>query len=102
MSANLSVVRIISFLTTLHDFIPVSVEVNGTYIQSGAIQKEYHVRHSKHIDTRQCVVWRLLHVPYGTVEAGRKFLCAIEDGFHLVYQTDRTIGVEQLFHASIR
>lgn len=97
-SADLSIVRLIILLAIILGFEISTADVKGAYMQSGPIQREIYVRPPSRINTRQNTVWKLQRLPYGIVEAGRQWLCAIETWMTSVYKTGRVPGVEQLFY----
>lgn len=97
-SEDLSVIRLVFSLTTLLGFDLVTVDVRGAYMQSGPIQRELYFRPLKNVDLHRQVAWKLLRLPFGIIEAGRQWLCAIEDWMLQEFGAERTYGVEQLFH----
>lgn len=52
----------------------------------------------KQIADRRSTVWKLLCLPYGVVEAGRQWLCAIRVWILRAYKGERVAGVEQIFY----
>lgn len=97
-SADLSVVRLLISLASILNFSLATADVQGAYMQSGPIQRDIYVRPPRRIDHRQSTAWKLLRLPYGIVEAGRQWLCAIEDWLTRKYNMNRVLGVEQLFY----
>jgi len=73
------------------------VDIKGTYLQSGPIQRDLYVRPPREWKGPRGVLWKLLKLPYGICEAGRQWAKTIEQwlveqaNFHRVY------GVSQLY-----
>lgn len=96
-SADLSIVRLLLSLALILDFDIATADVKGAYMQSGPIKRELYVRPPKHIAHRN-VLWKLLRLPYGIVEAGRQWFCAAENWLTTVYGLTRIHAVDQLFY----
>lgn len=97
-SADLLIVRIVISFTTILRLTLVTADVRGVYMQSRPIQTDLDVRPPKRIDLRRQTVWKLFHFSYGIVEAGRQWLCVIENWLPKTYKAERSVGVDQLFH----
>lgn len=104
-SADLSVIRLVLSLGVVLGFSFGTADVKGAYMQSGPIKRDLYVRPPKEYwsiddgkDGRKVKsLWMLLKLPYGIVEAGRQWLCAIENWMLSDYGMERVRGVDQLF-----
>lgn len=79
LSDDLSIVRMIISLSLLLGFNLATAHVKGAYMQSGPNHRDIYVRPRNRIDDRQTSIWKLLHLAYGIYEAGRRWLCTIEN-----------------------
>lgn len=95
-SADLCVIRLVISIGLILGFSFGTADVKGAYMQSGPAKRDIYVRPPKEFRARG-KIWRLLRLPYGIVEAGRQWLCAIEDWMINVYKMERVFGVDQLF-----
>lgn len=95
-SADLAVVRLVISLGVMLGFSFGTADVKGAYMQSGPAKRDIFVRPPKEFKQRG-KMWRLLRLPYGIVEAGRQWLCAVEDWMLEKYNMQRVFGVDQLF-----
>lgn len=73
-----------------------TADVQGAYMQSGPAQREIYVRPPREFHQRG-KVWKLSRLPYGIVEAGRQWLCAIEQWMKECFLMNCVSGVDQLF-----
>lgn len=95
-SADLSVIRLVISLGVLLGFGFGTADVKGAYMQNGPIKRDIYVRPPKEFGMRG-KLWKLLRLPYGIVEAGRQWLCVIEQWMLHEYEMELVFGVDQLF-----
>lgn len=96
-SAELFVIRFLLSLAVLLGFKVWTADVKGAYMQSGLIDRLLFVRPPRGWNGPRGVLWRLLRLPYGIVEAGRQWLCCIEHWMIRVYRLVRVKSIDQLF-----
>lgn len=94
-SADLAVIRLVVSIGVLLGFCFGTADVKGAYMQSGPAKRDIFMRPPKEYRSRGNI-WKLLRLPYGIVEAGRQWLCVIEDWMMNVYFMERVHGIDQL------
>lgn len=97
-SADLSVVRLLLSLSVMLRLEIATADVKGAYMQSGRIQRDIYVRPPRSHSNRHAPLWKLRRLPYGIVEAGRQWLCAVENWLLREYRVSRVSSMEQLFY----
>lgn len=96
-SADLAAVRLLISLSQILKFCIATADIKGAYMQSGPIKRTLFVRPPKKL-CQKGMVWKLLRLPYGIVEAGRQWLCAVEQWMLEEYGLDKVPAVDQLFY----
>lgn len=95
-SADLAVVRLLISLGVLLSFSFGTADVKGAYMQSGPALREIFVQPPREFKQKG-KIWKLSRLPYGIVEEGRQWLCAIENWMVESFDINRVFGDEQLF-----
>lgn len=69
------------------------VEIKGTYLQSGPIQRTIYVRNPKEMNTERGFLWKVTKLPYGITEAGRQWEMEFENWLMNDANLERVSGV---------
>jgi len=96
-TAQFAVIRLLLFLTVFLGFRLGTVDVKGAYLQSGPITRDIYVRPPREWKGPRGILWKLVKLPYGIVEAGRQWQKAIENWMLNEAGFERVLGVSQLF-----
>lgn len=78
-SAELFIVRVLLSISAILGFKIATADVKGAYMQSGGISRDIFVSTFKPIEARRGQLWKLLRLPYCIFEAGRQWLCSVEE-----------------------
>lgn len=100
-NAQLSIIRLLLSITTFLGFSIITSDIKGAYLQSGPIKREIYVRPPKEWHSvfgyKRGMLWKLLKLPYGIVEAGRQWMLVVEDWLLSEAFFTRVFGISQLF-----
>lgn len=100
-NAQLSIVRLLLSLTSFLGFKVCTADIKGAFLQSGPIQREIYFKPPREWHYvqkyRKGVLWKLLKMPYGIVEAGRQWMIASEEWMIKEAGLKRVFGISQLF-----
>lgn len=96
-SAELFIVRLLLSIASMLGFTIATADVKGAYMQSGEINRDIFVRTFEPVSSPRGMLWKLLRLPYGIVEAGRQWLCAVEHWMTTEYKLAQVFGGVQLF-----
>lgn len=96
-NAQLFVVRLLLSLVTFLDFRIATADITGAYLQSGPIKRDIYVRPPRDWGCDRSILWKLLKLPYGIVEAGRQWQTVVEEWMLNEAGLERVFGLSQLF-----
>lgn len=96
-SADMLVIRLVIAIGTCLGFLFGTGDIKGAFMQSGPIKRDVYVRPPRDCYRKRGIVWKLLKLPYGLVDAGRQWLIKIESWMIEEYGLERVFGVSQLF-----
>lgn len=96
-TAQLFVIRLLLSLVTFLCFRLATADIKGAYLQSGPIQRDIYVRPPKEWCGPRGILWKLLKLPYGIVEAGRQWQKTVESWMLNEAGLERVLGISQLF-----
>lgn len=96
--ADLSAMHLLFSFATIFDFDIATADVKGAYMQPGCIQRDLYVRPPKRLAPRSSTLLKLIRLPYGIIEAGRQWLCAVEAWLIRTYTVSKLITVDKYFY----
>lgn len=79
VTAQFDVIRLMLTLVTFMSLRLGLVDISGAYMQSGPIRRQIYVRSPRAWEhTARGMIWELLKLPYGIMEAGRQWATVME------------------------
>eukprot|EP00177_Eucheuma_denticulatum_P007832 GFKZ01014258.1.p1 GENE.GFKZ01014258.1~~GFKZ01014258.1.p1 ORF type:complete len:1202 (-),score=97.36 GFKZ01014258.1:1881-5486(-) len=100
-NAQLGIIRLLLSLVTFLSFDIWTADIKGAYLQSGPIKRTIYVRPpmewAETYGQGRNILWRLVKLPYGIVEAGRQWMLVIEEWMLTDGKMQRVHGLSQLF-----
>ena len=82
-TAHLTTIRLILSLAVCYGFQLGQIDIKAAYFQSGPIRRRIYVRPPRDLLLFR-ILWLLLSLPYGIVEAGRQWQLASDDFLHSI------------------
>lgn len=96
-AADMIVFRLVLSLALILGFIFGIADIKCAYMQSGPANRDIYVRPPKEWKSTRGMLWKLLKLAYGIVEAGRQWLTTIETWMTEDAGVERVFAVSQLF-----
>lgn len=95
--AQFFAIRLLLCISTLLGLRLAMADIKGAYLQSGPIKRTIYVRPPREWRGTRGMLWKLLKLPYGIVEAGRQWQKVIEDWMLTTGKLLRIRGISQLY-----
>lgn len=96
-AAQFFAIRLVLYISTLLGFRLGMADIKGAYLQSGPIKRTIYVRPPREWRGARGMLWMLLKLPYGIVEAGRQWQKVVEEWMLTTGRLLRIRGISQLF-----
>ena len=102
-AAQFVIIRLLLSTAALRGFQLGKIDVKKAYLQSGPIKREIYVRPPREWNSasdaypKRGILWKLLKLPYGIVEAGRQWQLVAESWLLEQMMFERVPGLSQIF-----